>query len=119
MEDMLQFYTDRLATPDHHFFIGEVEAEPVGYVYAIVTRRPENPFTYAMDFVVIDQISVNPECRSNGYGDQLMQYVFEFAKAQGIHRVTLNVWSFNQRAIAFYERQGLREFTRWMEITLE
>jgi shikimate dehydrogenase len=91
----------------------------VGYVFTQVIERPENPYTYAMRYLLVDQISVNADQRSKGYGEALMQVVFEQAKSLGITRVVLGVWAFNQRAIAFYERLGFTPRDIRMEARVE
>jgi diamine N-acetyltransferase len=120
MNDVLvQMYRDWLAQPDHHFFIGEVDGEPVGCIYAKIVRRPENPFTYAINALLIDQISVNPEHQGKGYGKQLLQVAYDLARAEGIQRIMLDVSDFNVNAIEFYKKQGFRVHTQRMEIILD
>ena len=115
---MVQHYVDLLENPDNHIFIGEADGVPVGYVYAQVYRRPENPFTHAQDIVYVDQISVNPDQRGKGYGRQLTQAVFDLARKERIALITLSVWMFNGDAIAFYERLGFRPILQSMEYVL-
>lgn len=104
--ELIDDFHERLLDESIYCFIGEVDGEAVGYILAQVIERAENPYTYAMRTLLVDQISVNPEQRSHGYGEMLMRAVFELAKSLGIQRVILDVWAFNERAIAFYERQG-------------
>ena len=116
---MIENYQARLTDENTYVFIGEVDREPIGYVVAQLVERPENSYTFPVRFALIDQMSVNPEHRSSGYGEQLMQQVFKLAKAQGINTVLLTVWAFNSRAIAFYERQGFMVRDMRMEAHLE
>src|SRR5262245_11342018 len=58
-DDLVDWFQRALSQPENHIYIGEVEGEAVGYVYAEVYRRPENPFTHAMSMIYIEQISVN------------------------------------------------------------
>ena len=126
------FFKPHVVTPEmvaefqEHFtdeqtvvYIGEVDGEAVGYVVAQVMQRPESSYTYGIHYMYIDQMSVNAEHRSSGYGEQLMHTVFDLAKSMGIHKVVLNVWAFNERAIAFYERQGFKARDIRMEANLE
>jgi ribosomal protein S18 acetylase RimI-like enzyme len=112
-------YRERLADPSCYIFIAEADGEAVGYVAAEVLERPDNPYTYAMRFILVDQISVSPAWRSQGYGEALMRRVSELARSLGIGRVSLNVWGFNPRAIAFYERLGFRTRDLRMETIIE
>jgi ribosomal protein S18 acetylase RimI-like enzyme len=111
-------FRERLLDPSNAFLIAEVEGEAVGYVFAQVIERPENLYTYAMSYLLVDQISVNPEHRNHGYGEALIQAVFDMAKSLGLPRVVLGVWNFNERAVAFYERQGFSSRDMRMEVDL-
>lgn len=116
---MITEYEAQLADANTYMYIGEADGESIGYILAQHIQRPENSYTYAMQFLHIDQMSVNLEHRSMGYGERLMQHVFELAKSLGIRTVTLNVWAFNERAAAFYERQGFAIRDMRMEAIVE
>ncbi|MCI0663330.1 MAG: GNAT family N-acetyltransferase [Acidobacteria bacterium] len=105
-EEMIADFRYRLSNENIYTLIGEVDEYPIGYILAQIIERPENPYTYPMRFVLIDQMSVNPDYRSKGYGDLLIRRVFDLARSLDIDKVFLSVGSFNQRAIAFYERHG-------------
>ncbi len=51
---------------------------------------------------------VDPAQRGTGLGQALVQAVIEWAAAQGVGRVELDVVETNQHAIALYERCGFR-----------
>lgn len=116
---LIAWYCDVLVQPDHHVFIAESADTPVGYVYAKVVRRPDGPFVFATDALVIDQISVNEDQRGLGCGKALLGAVYALARAENITRLELNVWNFNAEAIEFYLRQGWRVCTQRMEIQLQ
>lgn len=118
-EALIQVFREALAQPENHIFIDEVNGVPVGYIYAKVVRRPENSFTYSMAWVLVDQLSVNPEYQGKGYGKQLLQAAFDLAHSENIRRVILDVWDFNTHAIDFYKDQGFRIYNERMEIALE
>lgn len=121
-DDLEPFKTDIrdriLADADGRVVIVEDDGQAVGYVYVHFLRRPETAYTYAREFLHIDQISVKPECQGRGYGRALMQAVFDLAAAQQIERVTLDTWDFNQNAQAFFARMGFKVFHYRMEVYL-
>jgi [ribosomal protein S18]-alanine N-acetyltransferase len=58
-------------------------------------------------------IALLPEARGRGGGRALMEAIVEHARAAGAHKVDLEVWTDNARAISFYaalgfEVEGLR-----------
>ena len=48
----------------------------------------------------------------------MMEFIKDFAKENGFHRIELNMWEFNQGALAFYEAAGFETFRRYMEMFL-
>lgn len=117
--ELIADFHGRLCDEATYCLIGEVDGAAVGYILAQVVERPENTYTYARRWLMIDQMSVNPDARSKGYGETLMQAMFELAQSLDIEYVLLGVWAFNERAIAFYERQGFTPRDIRMEIHLE
>lgn len=117
--EMIAEYEAQLADADTVLYVGEVGGEAIGYILAQVKQRPESSYTYGIQYMYIAEMSVNPEFRGSGCGEQLMQTVFDLAKSLGIAKVILNVWAFNERAIAFYKRQGFTVRDLRMEADLE
>ena len=78
--------------------------------------RPENPFMYERDFLDIDEFCVDEKYRRQGAGSALVRFIRDFAKEKGFHRIELNMWEFNQDALAFYEAAGFTTFRRYMEM---
>lgn len=103
-----------LALPDHLVFIAEVSRDPAGYAYAEIVRRPETPFHYAHDLVHLHHISVRPGQRRSGVGRALIGAVRAAAEAEGIDLLTLDVWSFNEHARAFFCREGFAPYIERM-----
>lgn len=118
-EEMIELNHERLADNETTTFIVEDEGIPVGYIYALVRHRPENPFSYARDYVHVDAMSVNPEYYGTDVADQLMQAVIDLARANNTSRIILDVWDFNTRAKRFYEKQGFSTFNHRMQLVLE
>ncbi|MCZ2098363.1 MAG: GNAT family N-acetyltransferase [Anaerolineae bacterium] len=117
--ELVAIYQSRLSDDTLYGFVGEVDGASVGYLLAQVIERVDNPYTVAIRALSVDEMSVNPAFRSHGYGEALMDAAFDLAQSLGIRRVLLNVWAFNERAIAFYQRQGFKPRDIRMEAILE
>ena len=63
----------------------------------------------------IEELGVDESYRKNGIGKMLMKKVEEDAKILDCKRIELNCWDFNDNAISFYERFGMRTQRRIME----
>lgn len=113
----LQFMQDQLADPNNIFYIAQQDGEDIGYVFARLIERTENAFMYGWKYLYIDQISVKASHRGIGCGRQLMETVFQLAKQEGIRRIALETWSFNQDAQAFFTKLGFEaiNFHMWQE----
>jgi len=99
-----------LANPSNLVFIAELDSEPAGYAYAEVVHLPESPLRHAWDEVHLHHISVRPAYRRKGVASVLLDSVRAAADEIGISLVTLQVWSFNEGAQAFFRRQGFTPY---------
>jgi GNAT superfamily N-acetyltransferase len=102
---------DLLAT-DNIILIAEVDTAPAGYAYAQIQRIPETSFCAAWDQVHLHHLSVRPVFRRQGVATALLAAVRGCGREVGIDLVTLQVWTFNEEARAFFRRQG---FTTYVE----
>jgi ribosomal protein S18 acetylase RimI-like enzyme len=100
-----------LADQSNLVFIAEVDSQPAGYAYAEVLHLPESPLRHTWDEVHLHHISVRPAYRRKGIASALLGSVRGAAGEIGIDLVTLQVWTFNEEAQAFFRRQG---FTPYM-----
>lgn len=118
-DEMVALYDHWINQDNANIWIAEDADKPIGYIYAIIYSRPENPFKKAMRYILIDQMSVNPEYYGTGIADMLMQVVTDWAQQEMVDRIILDVWTFNERAKRFYEKQGFVPFIHRMELMLE
>ena len=70
------------------------------------------------DTLYIDDICVDAEARGLGVGRALYDHILEYAREKNCYNVTLNVWSCNPGAMAFYEKLGLTPYKVGMEVIL-
>jgi ribosomal protein S18 acetylase RimI-like enzyme len=78
-------------------FVLEVDGAPVGHagVHA----------THARGVVTLG-MAVMPEARGSGGGRALLDHIVEHARKHGCHKVELEVWTDNARAISLYATSG-------------
>ena len=70
------------------------------------------------DFLDIDEFCVDEVFRRQGIASAMIEFIRRFAKEKGFHRIELNMWEFNEGALAFYEAVGFRTYRRYMEMFL-
>ena len=102
--------------PEQEIVVAEKDGTICAFAVIHHISRPENPFMYERDFLDIDEFCVDEKYRRQGAGSALVRFIRDFAKEKGFHRIELNMWEFNQDALAFYEAAGFTTFRRYMEM---
>lgn len=102
--------------PEQSIVVAESEGDICGFAVLHHINKPENPFMYERDFLDIDEFCVEKDHRRQGVASALIEFIKTYAKDQGYKRIELNMWEFNQDALAFYEAAGFETFRRYMEM---
>ena len=92
--------------------------EICGFATVQYICRPESPYCLARDFYRVEEFGVAPAHRRKGVATALVKYMKADAKARGFARIELDVWAFNEGALAFYEASGFTTYRRYMELNL-
>ena len=90
----------------------------LGYCFCILEEVKDNPVLCDVKSLYIDDLCVDENCRGQGIGKVLYEAVLDMARSTGCYNVTLNVWSCNESAMAFYQKLGLRPQKVGMETIL-
>jgi ribosomal protein S18 acetylase RimI-like enzyme len=96
-----------LGRSDHVAFLAHADGTPAGYVIAEIVRRGETARHHAHSVMYVHQISVRPAARRRGIGRALLDAVKQHGESLGIITLALDAWSFNEGALAFFQRYGL------------
>ncbi|MBQ8161656.1 MAG: GNAT family N-acetyltransferase [Clostridia bacterium] len=115
--DKLRDYIQVIFRDPEQWIVIACEGEDVcGFAVLHHIVRPESPFMYERNFLDVDEFCVDSRWRRRGVGTQLMDFIRAFAREKNFHRIELNMWEFNQDALAFYEAAGFTTFRRYMEM---
>lgn len=87
----------------------------VGHAFCEVQDASGSNNLQPIRTLYVDDICVDENARGQHVGTALYQRVVAFAREQGFYNVTLNVWSCNPGAMAFYEAMGMRPYKVGME----
>lgn len=90
----------------------------LGYAFCVFQRHLNNNILTDIRTLYIDDLCVDENCRGQHIGARLYEYVLNFARESGCYNVTLNVWSLNKSAMAFYKKMGLKPQKIGMETIL-
>ena len=79
-----------------------------GYAFCVYQEHKGSPSLTDVKTLYLDDLCVDEACRGQHIGGALYQAVLAMARDSGCYNVTLNVWSCNKSAMAFYEKCGLK-----------
>ena len=107
-----------LEDPSRPILIAEQEGDVAGYCFCILQETKDDPVLCDRKVLYIDDLCVDETIRGKGVATALYDKTLEYAKELGCHSVTLNVWCGNDRAMAFYEKCGMKPQKIGMEKVL-
>lgn len=92
------------------------DGEIAGFAVVNYIDRPENPYMRARRFYHVEEFGVAERFRRMGVATALVAFMKQDARERGFSRIELDMWEFNEGALAFYERAGFRTYRRLMEL---
>lgn len=110
--------SDTLYRPDSILLVAEEEGELAGMAL-LTLRQPPNPILKPRLYAFLEELSVGERFRGQGVGTALFAAAKEQALKRGAVSLELQVWSFNEAALRFYEKMGMKEKTFRMELPLK
>lgn len=96
-----------IADDKRPIFVAEDNDTVQGYAFCILQEHKGDNILTDIKTLYIDDLCVDENTRGKHIGTALYEFVRTYAKEIGCYNVTLNVWSCNTGAQAFYEKQGL------------
>ncbi|MDE6558678.1 MAG: GNAT family N-acetyltransferase [Muribaculaceae bacterium] len=91
----------------------------LGYCFCIVQDHSGHVNLHPIKTLYIDDLCVDSEKRGLHVGKRLFEFVKDYARENGFYNVTLNVWSCNPGAKAFYKALGMTEMKSVMETLVQ
>lgn len=111
-KEELRLFIDNKSNP---VFVYELDNKVVGHAFCQIKEIKNNNLLENIKTLYIDDICVLENYRRKGIAKELFLYVKEYAKKINCYNITLNVWSFNDRAYKFYIDMGMKP----QKITME
>ncbi|MER1959008.1 MAG: GNAT family N-acetyltransferase [Solibacillus sp.] len=110
-----EYYMELLEQENSKVFI--VKAERI-IGFAVITIEYASKFASLIQrkFAYIHDFGVDRSVKRQGIGSLLFEACVNWAKEQNVESVELNVWEFNEEAIAFYEKYNMKTISRKMRL---
>ena len=106
-----------LADPDRPIFAAILDGKMMGYAFCIRQETQGDPVLCDRKVLYIDDLCVDETCRGQGIAGALYAAVCDYARKEGFHAITLNVWAGNS-AEGFYRKMGMQVQKTGMEFVL-
>jgi diamine N-acetyltransferase len=111
-------FRDLITFASSAILVAEYEGVIVGHVECRVLPASTNTTQAPQVRAVIETIVVAAKMQGKGIGRTLFAACVAWAKSHGADTLLLEVWEFNEGAIAFYERLGMTTVHRRMSLPL-
>ena len=108
-----------LADPNRPILAAVEKGALLGYAFCILQVTEGDPVLRDRKVMYIDDLCVDEIRRGQGVAGALYRAVCDYARELDCDAVTLNVWCGNDRAMAFYEKCGLKPQKVVMEYVLK
>lgn len=105
--------------PGRQVLVAERAGHMAGYVIVGIRATYPYPVVVPRRFAVIDEVAVASVDRRRGIGRRLVDAAIAWAGERSATSIELNVYEFNELAIAFYEELGFRAIKRTMTLPVE
>jgi len=109
-EEVFQFFKSIIDQKSNYILIAQKEDIPVGYIWATLEHKSENPFKYERNYFYIHQLVVHEQYRHQGIGNKLVNEISIIADQKGIIDIHLDSWFFNKSAHRFFEKIGFTTY---------
>jgi ribosomal protein S18 acetylase RimI-like enzyme len=109
-----QAIAELIADAHAALLVADTGGELVGFVHAMLKEPPANAVFLPRLYALVDGLVVKTGFQQHGIGKVLMEEIHTWASAKGASAIELNVYEFNENAIAFYERLGYQTLSRKM-----
>jgi len=107
-----KYFTDKILKNNNICMVAEINKKTVGYFTATIKDVPGYRLVKVADLL---NLVVEEQYRNLGIGKKLIDAFFEWAKNMGVNKVSVNVFSGNEKAIKFYNRCGFTSFEQTLE----
>ncbi|HWQ24119.1 MAG TPA: GNAT family N-acetyltransferase [Gaiellaceae bacterium] len=101
-------YVKGWGRPGDTALIAVEDGFPVGAAWYRLFRPDQPGYGFVDEETPELAIAVVPSRRGRGIGDALLEALFERARAEGHHALSLSVEAGNEALLAFYEKHGFR-----------
>lgn len=111
-----KYYSGKIQGNNGICFVAQVNGVIAGYLTAAIKEIPSYRLVKIAE---VENLVVDKEKRSKGIGKALLNEFVKWAKEAGSDKVSVNVFSSNEKGISFYKREGFIPYDITFEMPLK
>ncbi len=109
---------ERFASEVSNVMVAYFENEIAGFAFVQYINKSDSGFRPSHSFCHIEEFGVDVKYRRHGIATLLIDFIKADALERGFKKLELNMWEFNESALAFYESVGFGTYRRDLEMFL-
>lgn len=114
-----EYYLELLEQDQSTVLIAREENKIIGFAVISIETSPVFPSLVQRRFAYIHDFGVDQSEKRKGIGSLLFEACLKWAKEMNVDEVELNVWEFNEEAIAFYRKHSMKTISRKMRVVIQ
>ena len=96
------------------FLVYEKDDKILAYAMLEFVTKPETSYRYEQKYLEVQELGTLEGFKGKGYGKLVMQKVEEIAKQNNFNQIQLNMWTFNDKVLNFYEKIGFENYRKYL-----
>jgi diamine N-acetyltransferase len=114
----MDYFQHLLHDQNSEILIAKIKEQIVAFAVLELKKTPPFDSLVPRTYAYVSDFGVKELFQNKGIGTELFSACVRWAKERGASSLELNVWEFNEKAISFYERLGMKTLSRKMGIDL-
>jgi diamine N-acetyltransferase len=110
----LEYVKNQIKDENKYLVVAELKNKIIGFAECFINESSSFPVIRKRSWVQLDTIAISKKHQNQGIGKLLLHSVMSWAKTRNIHRIELNVYSFNASAMEFYSKAGFKTISSKM-----
>ena len=93
-----------------YFYVVTIDKKVIGYMKGRYKNIEESLFVKERDMIMLTDLIIKEEYRNRGIGKKMLDFIEEEAKIKNISSIEIPVYSFNEQAKGFYNKNGYNSY---------
>ncbi|MFJ7975761.1 GNAT family N-acetyltransferase [Peribacillus sp. NPDC096379] len=113
------YFKELLEDSNTEILVARENEKVVGFAVMELKESPPFDSVVPRKYAYMSDFGVKGSHQKRGIGKDLFDACVNWSKNQGASSLELNVWEFNQKAISFYSKNGMKSISRKMTLLID